>query len=159
PGSCLTNRPYHSVALVRVSRTGLTIPPPWFVSHEPALPFRHAAVLIAPYRVVPVVAGLCPFDHVFLVDLYSQPRAIRNLDEAAFIFKYASVRQIVEEVVGLVVVDAEALLLDECVMAGGVHLQAGRQRDGAQRAMRRRGHIEGLGHGDDLFAFGDAARV
>src|SRR5450830_1060942 len=61
--------------------------------------------------------------------------------------------------VALVVVNAQALLLDKRVVADRVQLQAGGQRDWAQRAVQRQGHVVGFGHVGDLAGFGDAAGV
>ena len=55
--------------------------------------------------------------------------------------------------------NAEALLLDERVVTGRIDLQAGGERDGAERAVQGERDVVGLRHGGDLLALGDAARV
>ena len=55
--------------------------------------------------------------------------------------------------------DADALLLDHGVVAGGVHVQAAGQSDGAQRAVGSQGNVVGFGHGGDLLDLGQAAGV
>ncbi|MCY1223000.1 hypothetical protein D9M72_351090 [compost metagenome] len=67
------------------------------------------------------------------------------------------VGDVVEDVVARIVMDAQALLLDEGVVADGVDLKAGGERDRSERAMRRQCHVVGFRHRRDLAALGDAA--
>ena len=53
--------------------------------------------------------------------------------------------------------DADALLLDYGVVAGGVHVQAAGQSNGTQGAVGGQGHVIGLSHGGDLFHLRKAA--
>ena len=55
--------------------------------------------------------------------------------------------------------DAEALFLDEGVVADRVDLQAGGKRDRPQRAVRRKRDVVGLGHRAEPDRLGDAADV
>ncbi|MNV12343.1 hypothetical protein D3C71_1029410 [compost metagenome] len=114
---------------------------------------------MAPDRVAPAVADGGAFDHVFLVDLDAQTRAVRDLHEALVVVEHPWVFDVVEQVVALVVMDAQALFLDERVVASRVQLQARRQGNRAQRAMQRQRHVVGFGHVGDLAGFGDAAGV
>ena len=114
---------------------------------------------MAPDRVAPAVADGRAFDHVFLVDLDAQARPVGDLHEALVIVEHARIAHVVEQVVALVVVDAQALFLDKRVVADRVQLQAGGQGDRAQRAVQRQGHVIGFGHVGDLAGFGDAAGV
>ena len=49
------------------------------------------------------------------------------------------------------------MLLDHGVVADGVELQAGGQRDRPQRAVQRQRHVVAFRHGRDLAGFGDTA--
>lgn len=65
------------------------------------------------------------FHHIGLVDLDAETGTLRNGNEAVFVSEDLFVGDVVEDVVRLVVVDAEALFLDEGVIADRVDLQAG----------------------------------
>lgn len=67
------------------------------------------------------------------------------------------IEDVVQRLVIGVVVDAHALLLNEGVVAGGVHLETGAQGDGPQGAVGRQRDVIGLRHGGDLFHLCDAA--
>ena len=69
------------------------------------------------------------------------------------------VEHVVEYFGALVVVDADALLLDEVVGGGEAHLQTGGERDGTERAVRRQLHVVHLGHRRDAAHLGDTASV
>ena len=75
--------------------------------------------------------------HEILVHLDAQARALRDGDVAIPVFEDRGVLQVVEQVAGGVVVDAQRLLLDEGVVADRVELQVRRQGDGAERAVQR----------------------
>ncbi len=66
---------------------------------------------------------------------------------------------VIEQVVALVVVDAQALLLDKRVVAHGIQLKARGQSDRSQGAMQRQGDVIRLGHVGDLAGFGNTTRV
>ena len=93
--------------------------------------------------------------------IYTTPRPWGGWDfhEPVLIGKDILVHEVVENVVGRVVVDAKRLLLNEGVVGHGVDLQTGRECEGSQRAMGRERHVIGLRHGRDLAAFGDTARM
>lgn len=55
--------------------------------------------------------------------------------------------------------DANALLLNDGVVAGGVHIQAAGQRDGAKGTVGRQRHIVSLRHGGNFLHLGQAAGV
>src|SRR5574337_836224 len=69
------------------------------------------------------------FVDVVLVHRDTQARAARNAHETVLVGEHAAVADVVEQVVVLVVVNAQALLLDERVVADRVQLQVRRQRD------------------------------
>ena len=97
--------------------------------------------------------------HIIFVDLDAQPRPVRYRNEAILILEYFSVADVVEQVVALVVVDAQALFLNEGVVADAIQLQARSQRNRPERAMQRQRHVVGLGHAGDLARLGDAASM
>ena len=55
--------------------------------------------------------------------------------------------------------DAEALLLNDGVRCAVVELEAGRESDGAERAVRRDGDVEAFRHSGDFADFRDTASV
>ena len=112
---------------------------------------------MTPDGVAPPVSFARAFDDVFLIDLNAQPGPRRDVDHAVFIVEDRGVGDVVEQVVARVVVDAQALFLDERVVAAGIDLQAGGERDRAQRAVQRERDIVGFGHHRDLPRLGDAA--
>src|SRR5690349_17007278 len=87
-------------------------------------PLGDAAVRVTPHRVAPAMAYLRHFAHLRLVHFDTETRALRDRHEAVFVFEDFRVLDVVEQIVALVVVDAEALFLDERVVADGVDLQA-----------------------------------
>ena len=91
------------------------------------------------------MAGLGCMDDRGLVHLDPQARALRDHQHAVSKAEAVPGQGIVAEIALLVVMDSEALLLDEGVVADRVHLQACRQRDRPQGAMRREGDVIGLG--------------
>lgn len=73
--------------------------------------------------------------HGRLVDLDAHPRPRVAGRPSAGEGERAGVEEVVQDVVVLVVVDADALFLDEEVGDGEGELQAGGRRDGAERAL------------------------
>src|SRR5690606_10478402 len=92
-----------------------------------ASPLGKAAIGVTPDRITPAMPRLRPFDHVRLVDLDAQARPVGDLHEPILIVKNRWILDIVKQVVAFVVVNPEALLLDEGVVADAVQLQAGCQ--------------------------------
>src|SRR5690606_3870535 len=99
----------------------------------PSLPFGYRTVAVTPDGIFPVVADFCPFPHIILVDVDAQAGALRNGHVPIPVFEYAAILDVIQNVIGRVVVDAEALLLDEGVVASRIHLKARRKRDRAER--------------------------
>ena len=93
---------------------------------------------MTPDGVAPPVSFARAFDDVFLIDLNAQPGPRRDVDHAVFIVEDRGVGDVVEQVVARVVVDAQALFLDERVVAAGIDLQAGGERDGAREGSAAR---------------------
>src|SRR5699024_2302921 len=93
----------------------------------------------------PAMADGGALDHVVLVDLDPQPRPGRDGHHAVPIVEDGAVHHVVEQVVVGVVMDAQALLLDEGVVGPGVDLQAGGQGDLSQREYRRSPRAIGVG--------------
>jgi hypothetical protein len=71
--------------------------------------------------------------------------------------EHRRIGNIIQKIVGRVVVNAQALFLDHGVVADRIQLQAGRQRDRPQRAMQSQAHVIAFRHRGDLAGFGDAA--
>src|SRR5690606_27320712 len=69
------------------------------------LPFGDAAVGMAPNRVAPVVPEFRTLDDIGFIDLDTKSGAIGNVDEALFIREYIAVGDVIENIVGFVVVD------------------------------------------------------
>src|SRR5699024_2636966 len=92
-------------------------------------PFGEGAVGVAPDRGAPAMADGGARALVVLVDLAPQPRPGRDGHHAVPIVEDGAVHHVVEQVVVGVVMDAQALLLDEGVVGPGVDLQAGGQGD------------------------------
>jgi len=114
---------------------------------------------MAPDRVAPAVTDGCALLDVLLVDFNPQSWSLRNAHIALVVGKDFGLRQIVQQIIALVVVDAQALLLDESVVRHRIDLQTSGQRYRAERAVQRKGDVVGFGHGGDLAGFGDAAGV
>ena len=109
-----------------------------------------------PYGILPVVGILVFLDHQGLVHIHTQTREFGQLHKAIGETKIIGVVNVIENALAYIVMDADALLLNHGVVAGGVHVQAGGQSDGAQGAMGSQGDIVALRHGTDLFNFGKA---
>src|SRR5690606_39423775 len=131
----------------------------WSRGGPAGLPFGEAAVGVAPERAAPAVSHRGALAHVVFIDFDAPAGTLRDGHHAVLVGERLAVADVVEQVVVGVVVDAQALFLDEGVVAAGVDLQAGRQRDRAERAVQRQGDVVGLGHGGDLAGLGDAAGV
>src|SRR6185437_11533337 len=124
-----------------------------------ASPLGDGAVGVPPDGVAPPVSFAGPLADVVLVDLDAEARPGGDGDVPGGVGERAGFREVVEQVVGDVVVNAEALLLDEGVVGAGVELQAGGERDGPERAVQRDGGVVGLRHGGDAAGLADAAGV
>ncbi|MNW01072.1 hypothetical protein D3C71_1966560 [compost metagenome] len=57
----------------------------------------------------------------------------------------------------MIIVDAQALLLDKSVIGTRIHLKASRQGNRPQRTVRGDSNIIGLRHGENLLALGNPA--
>src|SRR5699024_10021825 len=110
-----------------------------------------------PYRLLPAVTYSAALADVIFVDFYADPRLVWNLHMPVRILEYRRVFDVIQYVVPLVVVDAEALFLDDGVMASRINLQARCQCNRPERTMRCSSDIKGFGHRYDLLAFRDAA--
>ena len=73
--------------------------------------------------------------------------------------EHGRVLQVVEQVVGFIVVNAERLLLDEGVVAHGVELEVCRERNRTERTVQRERDVVRLGHRGNLLHLRDAAGV
>src|SRR5262249_29678567 len=108
---------------------------------------------------MPVVAELRGAPDRRLVDLDAETRPGWTLERPVGEAERVAVDEVVEQVGGLVVVDAPALLLDEEVRrrAGDVHARG--ERDRPERAMRRKARVEDLGEGGYAARLRDPTRV
>src|SRR5699024_11679840 len=97
-------------------------------------PFRERAVSVTPDGIAPPVSFGGSFADVVFVDLDAETRSSWNTDHAVVVVEHRRVGDVVEQVIARVVVDAQALFLDEGVVAAGIDLQAGGERDRAQGA-------------------------
>src|SRR3954452_14911167 len=98
-------------------------------------PFRDGAVIVPPQGVSPSVPLGGAFDDVLFVDLDAEARTRRDVHVPVAVVEHRGIDEVVEQIVGGVVLDSEALLLDDGVVASGVDLQARCQRDRSQRAV------------------------
>lgn len=74
------------------------------------------------------------------------PLLVKQGDAPVLELEDGSVGEVVQKAGPGVVVDAEALLLDQEVGGGEAHLEAAGERDRAERAVRGQGHVVGLCH-------------
>src|SRR5215216_1099773 len=114
---------------------------------------------MTPDGVAPAMALSGPVLDVVLVDLDTQARAAGDGDEAIRVREYRRIGEVVQQVVVDVVMNTEALFLDEGVVGAGVDLQAGGEGDGAERAVQRHRDVVRLCHGGDLAGLADPAGV
>ena len=126
-------------------------------ARTPSLPFSDDAVFRAPDGILPRMAFFGGFAQFLFVDGHAEAGQTAAEDTAVLVVEDGFVLQVVEHVRALVVVDAEALLLDNGVRRAIVELEAGREGDGAERAVRRDGDVETFRHGGDFADFRDAA--
>ena len=110
-----------------------------------------------PDRVFPVVGRLVLLHDQFPVHFHAQTGQPGQCRIAVHKGEIVLIVHIVQNTCPHIVVDAHALFLNDRIVAGGVHVQTGSQRNGAERAVRRKGHIVALSHGCDLLDLGDAA--
>src|SRR5215213_8504354 len=122
-------------------------------------PFSEGSVLMTPDGVPPEMALSGPVLDVVLVDLDTQARAAGDGDEAICVREYRRIGEVVQQVVVDVVMNTEALFLDEGVVGAGVDLQAGGKGDGAERAVQRDRDVVRLCHRGDLAGLADPAGV
>src|SRR5690606_16016192 len=101
------------------------------------LPFRYRSVLLPPYRISPSVADRGHLPHLLFVHFDPEPGPCQIAHKTVFISEYGGIFQIVEQIRTLIVMNAEALLLDECIRRARVQLQASGEGDRTERAVRR----------------------
>src|SRR5450830_1744435 len=94
-----------------------------------ASPLCKAAVLVSPNGVAPAMTDFSTLLHIFFIDLDTQARSIRNRHITILVAEHFRLGHIIEQVIALVVMDAQALFLDEGVVGDRIDLQAGGQRD------------------------------
>ena len=97
--------------------------------------------------------------HKLAVDIYAQSRPDRHLNAAVFKDKVLRILHIVQHALADVVMYADALLLYRRVIAGRVHIQAGRQRYRPEGTVRCERHVISLGHCRYLFHLGESSGV
>src|SRR5690606_24295676 len=129
----------------------------WTDPAAACLPLGDRAVAVPPDRRAPAMAGGGGAAHCRLVHLDAEAGAGGDQQLPVLEGEAVPGQRVVAQIALRVVVDAEALLLDEGVVADGVDLQAGGQRDGAERAMGRQRHATGSGPMADAHHFRDAA--
>src|SRR4051794_21158443 len=103
--------------------------------------------------------SLCGGPDFRLIDLDAESRPPGPIDEAGAVMEHGGIHQVVQKVAPLVVMNAEALLLDEGIRSAEVDLQGGSETDRAEWAVRCDGYIVSLGHGGDLLQLGNAAAM
>jgi hypothetical protein len=96
---------------------------------------------------------------VLLIELNAQSGLAGDGHKSIAVRKRAWIENVVEQVVLLVVVDSQALFLNESVVADSIKLETGRQRNRAQWAVQCERNVIGFGHSSDLTDFGDSARM
>src|SRR6478735_6600342 len=112
--------------------------------------FCDVSVGVAPHRSAPGVAALVRCPHHGLINFDAESGPGEPLDVAVDELERRLVHHVVQDFGALVVVDPDALFLDEEVGRGEAHLQAGRERQGAQRAVRRQLDFVHFGQRGDL---------
>ena len=94
-----------------------------------ALPFCNRPVFSPPDGVSPIVADIrCPA-HRFFIDLDPQPRACRDVHITVLVLEDNRVHEVVFEFRAFVVVNPEALFLNNGIRKACVQLKARRERD------------------------------
>src|SRR5699024_10563872 len=84
-----------------------------------------------------------------------QPGIARDIDIAIVILEHVYVREIIEDIAGVIVVDVQALFLNEGVWRAGVDVDARRESDRAEGTVWRERDIVGFSHAGDLLHFRD----
>ncbi len=112
-------------------------------------PLGERAVGVEPYGVAPTVAAGVGSPYGAFIDLDTEARASRSASHSVNEVERGRIQQVVEQVIGLVVVNAAALFLYEEVGDAEGDLQAGSKRQRAERTMRRQSYVPGLRHGRD----------
>src|SRR5690349_25039310 len=101
-------------------------------------PLRDRSVTVTPDRVAPAMSLCRARGDIRLVDFDTESRARRDLDKSGGVVEHRRVDEVVEQLVGGVVVDAKALFLDDGVVAAGVDLDTTGQGDRAERGVQGR---------------------
>src|SRR5579875_2374869 len=123
------------------------------------LPLCYGPVMSTPDGIAPGMAYCGSAPYRFLIDGNAQARPTRHRDIAVLIGKNCGVGQVVEEVCLLIIVNAQALFLDQHIVGTGIKLETGGERDGTKGAVWGYRYVVRLGHSCDLAAFGDASGV
>ena len=113
-------------------------------------PFGDTPVVMAPHWVVPVYVEFCAFTDVVDVNVDTETGAVRQVDVAIFVVEDRRVDEVVEDIIALVVVNVEALFLDERVRRDGIDLQTRRECNRPERAVWRHCHVVRFGHRRDF---------
>ena len=108
----------------------------------------------APGMALPVGRSNCR-----LVDLDPEPGAGEAFDVPVHEAEWLGIEEVVEHLGALVVVDSDALFLDEVVRSREADLQARGERKRAERAVRRELDVKRLRESRDLAGLGDAASM
>src|SRR5262245_40705838 len=99
-------------------------------------PFGETPIGVPPRRCPPAHRTVRSSPYCGFVALHAQPGLSGWVDIAVADFEDRAVDEIIQQIVADVVVNPEALLLNDRVRRGEVDLQASSQRDRAERAVR-----------------------
>src|SRR5690606_15034495 len=113
------------------------------------------AIGVTPERGSPGNAAAVGLANGALIDLDAQARRGQQLEVAVDELQRFGVSHVVEHLGALVVVNADALLLDEEVRGRERDLQAGGKSEWPERAVRGELHVIDLGQGRDATNLGD----
>ena len=94
------------------------------------LPLGNGTVLMPPDGIFPVVGRPVFLLHQLPVDLHAQSRAAGKLHESVGKCEIFRISDIIQHAFAHIVMDADALFLDDRIIAGGIYVQAGGQRNG-----------------------------
>src|SRR5690625_2409395 len=125
----------------------------------PSSPLRERSVVMAPQRWPPTVALPIRLTYCVLVHAHAQPRGFGAQDVSVGEGEDLGVQNVVEQFGVLVVVDADALFLDEEVGCGKSDLEARGQGQGTEWTVGGHKDVVGLGQGGDPSHLGDPSRV
>lgn len=73
--------------------------------------------------------------------------------------KDGRIGDIIQQVISLIIMDAEALFLNDRIIRRRIYLKAGGKSDWPKRTMRSDRNIERFGHSEYFLAFRDASRM